>query len=114
MQFAAKGINIVLISRSRTKLENVASEIGKLNNVRSANVHMFSNNRLTLKLDIETKYGVATQIIDVDFTLGAEIYDRIGKELQGLDIGVLVNNVGMSYQYPEYLAQVCFSLVALH
>lgn len=49
-----------------------------------------------------------TRIVDVDFTKGPEIYDRIGKELEGLEIGVLVNNVGMSYTYPEYLAQVSF------
>lgn len=47
-----------------------------------------------------------TLIIDVDFTSGDEIYDRIGKEIEGLEIGVLINNVGMSYSYPEYLAQV--------
>ena len=54
----------------------------------------------------ESKYGVKTRIIDVDFTAGTEIYDRIAKEIEGLEIGVLVNNVGMSYSYPEYLAQV--------
>lgn len=54
----------------------------------------------------ESKYGVKTRIIDVDFTAGPEIYDRIGKEIEGLEIGVLINNVGMSYTYPEYLAQV--------
>ena len=47
-----------------------------------------------------------TLIIDVDFTAGNEIYERIGKEIEGLEIGVLINNVGMSYSYPEYLAQV--------
>lgn len=43
-----------------------------------------------------------TRVIDVDFTQGAEIYEKIGKQLQGLEIGVLVNNVGMSYANPEY------------
>ncbi len=47
-----------------------------------------------------------TKIIDVDFTSGVEIYDRIKKEIEGLEIGVLINNVGMSYAYPEYLAEV--------
>lgn len=42
----------------------------------------------------------------MDFTSSYEIYDRIGKEIEGLEIGVLINNVGMSYSYPEYLAQV--------
>jgi 17beta-estradiol 17-dehydrogenase / very-long-chain 3-oxoacyl-CoA reductase len=80
-ELASRGLNIVLISRSPYKLQNVAA-------------------------DIETKHYVKTRIIDVDFTLGNEIYERIGKELEGLEIGVLVNNVGMSYSYPEYLAQV--------
>jgi len=80
-ELAALGLNIVLISRSPYKLQNVAAEI-------------------------ETKYHVKTHIIDVDFTQGGEIYERIGKELEGLEIGVLINNVGMSYSYPEYLAQV--------
>lgn len=56
----------------------------------------------------ESQYGVKTKIIDVDFTNGAEIYDRIRKELEGLEIGVLINNVGMSYTYPEYLAEVSY------
>lgn len=41
-------------------------------------------------------------MVDVDFTQGPEIYEKIGKQLQGLEIGVLVNNVGMSYANPEY------------
>lgn len=45
-----------------------------------------------------------TRVIDVDFTAGREIYERIGNQLQDLDIGVLVNNVGMSYSYPEFLS----------
>jgi len=80
-ELAALGLNIVLISRSPYKLQNVAA-------------------------DIESNYKVKTKIIDVDFTRGLEIYERIGKELEGLEIGILINNVGMSYTYPEYLAQI--------
>lgn len=47
-----------------------------------------------------------TRVIDVDFTGGREIYDRIGEQLQDLDVGVLVNNVGMSYTHPEFLANI--------
>lgn len=78
-EFARRGLNIVLISRSLFKLQNVAREI-------------------------EARYGVKTRVIDVDFTAGREIYERIGNQLQDLDIGVLVNNVGMSYSYPEFLS----------
>ena len=49
----------------------------------------------------ESQFKVKTKIIDVDFTNGVEIYDRIKKEIEGLEIGVLVNNVGMSYADPE-------------
>lgn len=41
-------------------------------------------------------------MIDVDFTGGAEIYDKIQEKTAGLDIGVLVNNVGISYSHPDY------------
>ncbi len=60
----------------------------------------------TLLFSSESQYHVKTRIIDVDFTRGPEIYERIAKEIEGLEIGVLINNVGMSYTYPEYLAQV--------
>ncbi|XP_071438654.1 very-long-chain 3-oxoacyl-CoA reductase-B [Hetaerina americana] len=74
---AAKGMNIVLISRSIEKLENVG-------------------------LAIEEKYKVRTKLIVADFTGGSAVYQKIEKDLFGVEIGVLINNVGMSYPYPEY------------
>ncbi|KAA0203117.1 hypothetical protein HAZT_HAZT005875 [Hyalella azteca] len=53
----------------------------------------------------ESSYPVETKIIAADYTR-LDIYDDIARELRGLDIGVLVNNVGMSYDYPEYLVKV--------
>ena len=47
-----------------------------------------------------------TRVLAVDFTGGEEIYDAIGKELEGLEIGVLVNNVGMTYAFPEHFIAV--------
>lgn len=49
-----------------------------------------------------TKYKVETRVVDVDFTQGPEIFEKISKQLNGLEVGVLVNNVGMSYSNPEY------------
>ncbi|KAH8338883.1 hypothetical protein KR074_010023 [Drosophila pseudoananassae] len=76
-ELASRGLKLVLISRSLDKLNAVAKEIGD-------------------------KYGVEVRVIDVDFTGGAEIYDKIKEKTAGLDIGVLVNNVGISYSHPEY------------
>ncbi|XP_071853468.1 very-long-chain 3-oxoacyl-CoA reductase-like isoform X2 [Apostichopus japonicus] len=80
-QLAAKGLNVVLMSRTESKLDAVASEIA-------------------------SKYNVQTKVIAVDFTSGSEIYENIGKQLDGLEIGVLVNNVGMSYPYPLYFHEL--------
>ncbi|XP_033638686.1 very-long-chain 3-oxoacyl-CoA reductase-like [Asterias rubens] len=80
-QLAAKGLNIILLSRSPDKLKDVASEI-------------------------ESKYKVQTKIIAVDFSKSGEIYEMISKELEGLSVGVLVNNVGMSYSYPMYFHEL--------
>jgi len=45
---------------------------------------------------------VEVRVIDVDFTGGDEIYDKIREKTTGLNVGVLVNNVGISYGHPEY------------
>ena len=75
-QLAKKGMNIVLVSRSMEKLQDLASQL-------------------------RDEYKVETKIIAVDFSR-EDIYDHITSELNLLEIGVLVNNVGMSYPYPEY------------
>ncbi|XP_060537170.1 very-long-chain 3-oxoacyl-CoA reductase [Cylas formicarius] len=74
---AQEGLNVVLISRTQVKLDEVADLIAK-------------------------KYNVETRTVAVDFTKTDEIYHVIDKQIHDLDIGVLVNNVGMSYPYPEY------------
>ncbi|KAF2349297.1 Death domain [Trinorchestia longiramus] len=79
-ELAKRGLDIVLISRTTSKLQAVAAEI-------------------------KDKYPVETKIITADFTR-LDIYDNIAKELAGMDIGVLINNVGMSYDHPEYLHKV--------
>ncbi|MCL4139656.1 UNVERIFIED_CONTAM: hypothetical protein GTU68_003907 [Idotea baltica] len=83
---ARQGLNVVLISRTPFKLQNVSSEI-------------------------LSKYNVETKIIDVDFTK-TDIYDRIEKEIAHLDIGVLINNVGMNYDVPEYFTDISADMIS--
>ncbi|XP_070551324.1 very-long-chain 3-oxoacyl-CoA reductase-like [Ptychodera flava] len=78
-ELASKGLNIVLLSRSQEKLERVAKEI-------------------------EANYNVQTKIIVVDFAQGPGVYENIEKEMAGLEVGVLVNNVGMA-SVVEYFAE---------
>ncbi len=76
-QLAKRGLNIVLVSRTLSKLETVAKEI-------------------------ETNYNVETKIIVVDFTKEEGIYEKIEESIEGLEIGILVNNVGMIQEVPDY------------
>uniref|UniRef100_A0A8D2DAL2 Very-long-chain 3-oxoacyl-CoA reductase n=1 Tax=Sciurus vulgaris TaxID=55149 RepID=A0A8D2DAL2_SCIVU len=79
-ELANRGMKVVLISRSQDKLNQVSSEI-------------------------KEKFKVETRTIAVDFT-SEDIYDKIKTGLAGLEIGILVNNVGMSYEYPEYFLEI--------
>ncbi|XP_041366286.1 very-long-chain 3-oxoacyl-CoA reductase-like [Gigantopelta aegis] len=80
-QIAKKGVNVVLISRTQSKLDELAKEI-------------------------ETKYQVQTCTIAADFTDCSKIYDKIRDAIKGLEIGTLVNNVGMALPYPEYFVEL--------
>ncbi|XP_078069995.1 17-beta-hydroxysteroid dehydrogenase type 3 [Mustelus asterias] len=68
-EFAKRGLNIVLISRTKEKLIKVADEI-------------------------EQATGRKVKAVQVNFTK-RDIYEHIEENLKGLEIGVLVNNVGM-------------------
>ncbi|CAF1067491.1 unnamed protein product [Rotaria sordida] len=82
IELAKRGFNVILISRTKEKLEQVAKEI-------------------------QTKYSnTQVKIISIDFTKDNSIYSRIREEIRGIDIGVLINNVGISYEYPESFDKV--------
>ncbi|XP_047610974.1 17-beta-hydroxysteroid dehydrogenase type 3 [Phacochoerus africanus] len=68
-ELARQGLNVVLISRTLEKLQTIAAEI-------------------------EWTIGTSVKIIQADFTKD-DIYEDIKEKLKGLEIGILVNNVGM-------------------
>jgi len=80
-ELAKKGLDICLISRSPDKLKAVAEELkGKSPNTQ-------------------------VKTIAFDFTNAnlADYQKQVFSELERLEVGVLVNNVGLSYEYPERL-----------
>ena len=52
------------------------------------------------------RYDVMVKIIATDFADGPGIYDNIRMQLSGLEIGILINNVGVTYEFPNYFVNV--------
>ena len=82
-QLAKRGVSVVLVSRTQSRLDDTAAEIKA------------------------ACPSVATLTVQLDFSsAGAEDYARLGAALSGKDIGVLYNNVGISYNYAQFLEQL--------
>lgn len=76
LQLAAKGLNVVLVSRTLSKLEAIASEI-------------------------ESKYQVSTKVVAFDASVDdPKNYQAIKSAIDGLPVTVLINNVGQSHSIP--------------
>jgi 17beta-estradiol 17-dehydrogenase / very-long-chain 3-oxoacyl-CoA reductase len=82
LQLARKGYNLLLISRTQSKLESLASEI-KSSSSKSGGK------------------GVEVSTFAMDFAQNNEAdYALLASVLEPLDVGVLVNNVGLSHSIP--------------
>jgi len=85
IQLAGLGYNVCLLSRTKSKLEEVAT--------------------------VCKEKGVETKVIPVDFSQPPQHYvNNVKKELDDLAIEVLVNNVGLSFQHPDYFVNTDPSL----
>jgi 17beta-estradiol 17-dehydrogenase / very-long-chain 3-oxoacyl-CoA reductase len=80
---AKRGLSIVLVSRTESKLQDLQKEL-------------------------QEKFPkVVVKYVVVDYSNFDEAARKhLLKETKDLDIGVLVNNVGMSYRYPRYFHEL--------
>lgn len=77
----------MLISRTQAKLQTAASEI-------------------------QEKFKVKTTTVTADFGKATpETWTAIQKALAPLDVGLLINNVGLSYDHAEYLENIDDQLI---
>ncbi|CAD1477908.1 unnamed protein product, partial [Heterotrigona itama] len=81
-ELASRGINLVLISRNLEKLEKTKNEI------------------------MQENPTIEVKIIVADFSKGKEIFEKLAEQLKDIPIGILVNNVGLMYEYPMYVGEV--------
>uniref|UniRef100_A0AAG5CVZ8 Steroid dehydrogenase n=1 Tax=Anopheles atroparvus TaxID=41427 RepID=A0AAG5CVZ8_ANOAO len=78
---AGQGMKVALVARNESKLKKVAEEI-------------------------RNKHGVETKVVVADFSKGEAVFDHLEKELVSLDIGILVNNVGVINEKPIRLERM--------
>ncbi|KAK9721190.1 hypothetical protein K7432_003623 [Basidiobolus ranarum] len=80
LQLAKKKFNVVLISRTLSKLNSLSSEI-------------------------ESQYSVETKVFPLDFTnKSPEDFASLKTLLESLKVSVLVNNVGTNHEFPTPFA----------
>lgn len=82
-QLARKGLNLVLVGRSPTKLKDVSDSI----------------------LAKYPKTQINTVVVDFSGDLDEGV-TRIREAIEELDVGVLINNVGVSYPYARFFHEV--------
>lgn len=81
LQLAAKGYNTLLVSRTQSKLDTLAS-------------------------DIESKHKVQTKTLAMDFAANNDKdYTKLQSLIADLDISILINNVGLSHSMPVPFAE---------
>ncbi|KAF2094285.1 NAD(P)-binding protein [Rhizodiscina lignyota] len=76
LQLAQKGFNLVLVSRTASKLQDLSTEI-------------------------KDKHGAESKVLAMDFSANRDKdYVALEKLIKDLDIAILINNVGLSHAIP--------------
>jgi len=82
-ELARRGMSVFLLSRNQQKLDEVAQELS-------------------------SKFKVETKTMAIDFTKfqrGSPNLEKVSAAIQSMEVGVLINNVGVSYDYPQYFTE---------
>jgi 17beta-estradiol 17-dehydrogenase / very-long-chain 3-oxoacyl-CoA reductase len=110
-ELARKGLNIVLISRTQSKLDAVAEEL----RAKFPDIEVSRNARCHHPPDVPLpnihmppfSHVCQVKTCAVDFSNFDEAARKRVSALCGnMDVGVLINNVGASYSHPEYFEQI--------
>lgn len=81
-ELARRGLNLILIGRQLSKLQQIAQ-------------------------DFQSEYKIMVDIIEADFTKSTKQLSKVIKNgLEGKDIGILVNNVGVILPFPTYFNEM--------
>lgn len=86
-QLAERGIDVVLVARNASALEEAAAEI-------------------------KQRYNVQVRTIEANLSEGAPVFAKIAKATEDLEVGVVVNNAGASYDHPELFTELSAERVA--
>jgi len=85
-EMVAAGMSVVIIARTQSKLDETKSELEKIAK--------------------DKKKECKVEVLCIDFTQfggpETDAHQRAVKALEGKNIGVLVNNVGVSYEFPMW------------
>ena len=82
--FAKKGMSVVLISRTESKLADLKKEI-----------------------DAKGYDGVEVKYVVCDYSnFDEKAQSTVAAAIGDLDVGVLINNVGVSYRYPRFFHEL--------
>ena len=82
LQLASKGFNILLVSRTKSKLDAVAQEVTHMNG------------------------AVRAETVAIDFVKNSdEDFDAFGTAVAGKDIAILINSAGVSHDIPVSFAE---------